>query len=129
MNHIILIGNLVRDPNTAVTAKGISVCQFTIAVDRKFKVNGEKVTDYFNIKAWRQLADICKSLTKGKKVAVYGELQASTYEAKDGQTKVSLDVNAESVQFLSPKDGNGVREKPTEYEDGFTDVSSDDIPF
>lgn len=133
MNKLILIGNLVRDPESGATATGTSYCTFTIAVDRKFKSNGEKVTDYFRIKTWRQLADLCANyLVKGRKISVVGELQASTYEAKDGTTKLSLDVNADEVEFLSPKNESPVSEnsqKPVKYEDGFTDISSDDIPF
>jgi single-strand DNA-binding protein len=116
-----------------VTPKGITKCTFPIAVDRDFKVDGEKVADFFRIQAWRQLGDICyRHLSKGRKVAVIGELHASTYPAKDGATRMSLDVVADKVEFLSPKpeaadNGEAMQEqKPTE---GFTDISSDDIPF
>ncbi len=133
MNKLFLTGNLVRNPESGSTPKGVSYCTFTIAVDRKYKSDGEKVTDYFRIKTWRQLADLCaRHLVKGRKVGVVGELQASTYEAKDGTWKLSLDVNADEVEFLSPKNESPLSEnpqKPTSYEDGFTDISSDDIPF
>lgn len=131
MNKIFITGNLVRDPESGSTPKGISYCTFTVAVDRKYKVDGEKVTDFFKVKAWRTAADLCaRNLTKGRKISVFGELQASTYEGKDGKTRISLDVNAEDVEFLSPREGNQAqKEKPTTYEDGFTDYSSDDIPF
>lgn len=133
MQKLIFTGNLVRDPESGATPTGTSYCTFTVAVDRKFKSNGEKVTDFFRVKAWRQLADLCaKHLVKGRKVGVLGELQASLYEAKDGTTKLSLDVNADEVEFLSPKNESPVAEnpqKPVQYQDGFTDISSDDIPF
>lgn len=133
MNKIILIGNLVRDPESGATPTGTSYCSFTIAVDRKYRSGGEKQTDFFRIKTWRQLADLCaKHLAKGRKISVIGELQASTYEAKDGIVKLSLDVNADEVEFLSPKSESPASEssqKPAKYEDGFTDISSDDIPF
>lgn len=138
MQHIFFTGNLVRNPESGATATGLSYCTFTVAVDRKYKSNGEKVTDYFRVKTWRQLADLCaKHLVKGRKVGVVGELQASIYEAKDGTWKLSLDVNADEVEFLSPKNESPVEgdtpterpQKPVRYEDGFTDISSDDIPF
>ena len=133
MQHIFLTGNLVRDPESGATPTGTSYCTFTVAVDRKFKSGGEKVTDFFRVKTWRQLADLCaKHLVKGRKVGVVGELQASMYEAKDGTTKLSLDVNADEVEFLSPKNESPLSEnpqKPVQYQDGFTDISSDDIPF
>ena len=105
MNKITLIGNLTHDPELRATPSGVSVCSFTIAVNRRFEQNGEKVSDFFNVKAWRGLGETCaKYLSKGKKIAVVGELQARTYQAKDGTTRMSLDVQADEVEFLSPKD-------------------------
>ena len=70
MNKIILTGNLTRDPETRATGNGATVCSFSIAVNRRFaQQNGEKVTDFFRINAWRQLGDTCaKYLAKGRKV-------------------------------------------------------------
>ena len=102
MNKITIIGNLTQDPQKNTTATGLTVCSFTVAVNRKFPVNGEKVTDYFRVQTWRQLADICgKYLTKGRKVAVIGELQAKTYQNKEGFTKMSLEIQADEVEFVS----------------------------
>ena len=127
MNKIVLIGNLTHDPDTRSTPNGVTVCSFTIAVNRRFaSQGGEKQTDFFRI--------------KGRKVAVIGELQARTYEAKDGTTRMSLDVSADEVEFLSPKgDDQGSsysaptapRPQMNRNQDvaGFTDISSDDIPF
>lgn len=132
MNRIYLTGNLVRDPETRATTSGKTVCTFTIAVDRRGRnQDGEKQTDFFRINAWRSVGENCaRFLNKGQKVGVFGELQASLYEAKDGTTKLSLDVSADDVEFLSPK--SEVRKEspaePTE-QNGFTDISSDDIPF
>lgn len=147
MNKITLIGNLTRDPEVRATPNGITICSFTIAVNRRFgNANGEKITDYFRINAWRQLGEICgRYLSKGKKCAIVGELQARTYEGKDGQTYMSLDVSADEVEFLSPKDQDGSGSSaprpayspaPTSQPaaspsdlSGFTDIECDDIPF
>ena len=142
MNTIVLIGNLTHDPETRSTPNGVTVCSFTIAVNRRFaSQGGEKQTDFFRINAWRQLGDLCaRYLTKGRKVAVIGELQARTYEAKDGTTRLSLDVSADEVEFLSPKgqeDGSANYSAPRPQQShgssqdmaGFNDISSDDIPF
>lgn len=128
MNKIILIGNLTNDPDNRATHSGTTVCSFTIAVNRRFAgADGNKVTDFFRISAWRQLGDICgKYLTKGQKVAVVGELQARTYDAKDGTTKLSLEVSADEVEFLSPKEEKKQEEKPVEK---WNDISSDDLPW
>lgn len=129
MNKIVLIGNLTNDPETRATPSGVSVTQFTIAVNRRFPAaDGNKFTDFFRIQAWRGLADTCaKFLNKGKKVAVLGELQARLYEAKDGKTRMSLDVSADEVEFLSPKDEKPAA-KPADP-NTFDDITSDDIPF
>ena len=135
MNRITLIGNLTNDPEIRSTQTGKSVCTFTIAVNRK-KVS-EPQTDFFRINAWNGLADTCaRFLTKGKKVAVVGELQARTYEDKQGKTRLSLDVSADEVEFLSPKEEKTKKEKENSdgYDNpadlaGFTDIRSDDLPF
>lgn len=140
MNKITLIGNLTHDPEIRSTQSGVSVCSFTIAVNRKFaQQGGEKITDFFRIIAWRGLADTCASyLAKGRKVAVVGELQARTYEAKDGTTRMSLDVSADEIEFLTPRNqanesGNSAPAEASAIvpdQNSFTDVlSTDDIPF
>ncbi|MEA5049747.1 MAG: single-stranded DNA-binding protein [Eubacteriales bacterium] len=135
MNKITLIGNLTHDPEIRSTQSGVTVCAFTIAVSRRFAgADGERPTDYFRVNAWRQLGESCgRYLAKGRKVAVFGELQARLYEAKDGSTRMSLDVQADEVEFLSPRQQDDG--KPSGKDDagadmaGFTDVSADDIPF
>ena len=139
MNKITLIGNLTHDPEVRSTPNGVTVCTFTIAVNRRFaQQGGEKATDFFRINAWRQLGENCaKYLAKGLKVAVIGELQARTYEGKDGATRMSLDVSADEVEFLTPRsqdEGSGYsapRQNNAAPQDlaGFTDIQSDDIPF
>ena len=133
MQRIFIIGNLTADPVLRATPNGTSVCNFTLAVNRRFPgPDGQKVTDFFNVVAWRGLADTChKYLAKGKKAAVIGELQARTYTAKDGTTRMSLDVGADEVEFLSPKEEPKEAPRATTPADPntFEDVSSDDLPF
>ncbi len=140
MNKITLIGNLTHDPEVRSTPNGVTVCTFTIAVNRRFATSGgERPTDFFRINAWRQLGETCsRYLNKGRKVAVVGELQARTYEAKDGTTRMSLDVQADEVEFLSPRqqDDSAASAPAPRSSDGnaqdmagFTDIQSDDIPF
>ena len=133
MNKLIITGNLASDPELRSTPNGVSVCSFRIAVNRrKSDANGDKVTDFFTINTWRNLADTCaRFLAKGRKVAVIGELQPRQYQAKDGTTRTSLDVQADEVEFMSAKDGND-KEKPEPKPadpNTFEDISSDDIPF
>lgn len=131
MNKIVLIGNLTADPTLRATQNGTSVCSFTLAVNRRFPgQDGQKQTDFFRVIAWRALADNCsKYLAKGRKAAVIGELQARTYEAKDGTTRLSLDVSADEVEFLSQKEAEKPRDMTPADPSTFPDVSSDDLPF
>ena len=127
MNKLVLTGNLTRSPELRSTPNGIPVCTFTIAV------NGRKSDDptaYFRITVWRQLAEICnRYLTKGKKVFVSGPVSVSTYTAKDGSTKASLEVTAEDVEFLSPA-GTGAESATVDERAGFVKVDDEEIlPF
>ncbi len=100
MNKVIMIGNLTRDPELNTTQNGIPVCKFSIAVNRRF---GEEV-DFFNIVTWRGLAENChKYLAKGKKAAVVGELQTRKYTDKNGVERMAIEINADEVEFLSPR--------------------------
>lgn len=142
MNKAILIGNLTRDPELRSTASGVNVCTFSIAVNRRYsKDQGEKVADYFNIVAWRQLGELCgKFLTKGRKVCVTGEIQNRSYDAKDGAKRYITEIIAEDVEFLTPRGESGgspsgaySREPmPAGNEslaEGFTDIDDDELPF
>lgn len=131
MQTIQIIGNLTSAPETRSTNSGVTVCSFTVAVDRKFKdQSGNKTTDFFRVNAWRQLGEMCgRYLDKGRKVYVRGELQARTYEDKKGTTRLSLDVQADEVEFLSPK--QDAHDEPKEEVDasGFGSIDADSIPF
>ena len=107
MNKVFLIGNLTRDPETRTTPSGVSLCSFTIAVNRRRSSNadaGQPEADFFRVTAWRQLGDICaRYLAKGRKVAVTGSVSASAYLGSDGQPHAGLEVNADDVEFLTPR--------------------------
>ena len=113
MNRIWLIGNLTRDPELSETNSGISVCRFSIAVQRRFSSNdGERQTDFFNVTAWRGVAEnVAKYCKKGNKVAVSGSVQVRQYEANDGTKRTAFDIVAEEVEFLTPKANDEAREQ------------------
>ena len=138
MNKVFLIGNLTRDPEIRTTTTGIQVCNFSIAVNRRRRAEGTQETDFFNIVAWRQLADLCsKYLSKGRKVAVTGSVSVSTYTGNDGTTRASLEVTADDVEFLSPRGEGGeapVAPRPqaapaAPQSNGFVQVDDDELPF
>ena len=97
MNKVFLIGNLTRDPELSTTNSGISVCRISIAVSRRFaNADGSRETDFFNVVAWRAIAENCaKYLKKGSKIAVMGSIQNHSYDAQDG----SPCYNVEEVCF------------------------------
>lgn len=131
MNKITLIGNLTANPEMRTTTSGSTVCSFNLAVNRK--KTSEPQTDFFRINAWQKLGETCgRYLEKGKKVAVVGELQARVFEDKNGKTRLSLDVSADEVEFLSPKQeqkAEAATVSQGKVTDTFTDISSDDLPF
>ena len=108
MNKVILIGNLTRDPERRETATGVAYCRFSIAVNRRYaNANGEREADFFNVIAWRQLAELCsKNLAKGRKVCVEGSISINNYES-NGERRTSVDITADNVEFLSPRAPEG----------------------
>ena len=129
MNKQFLTGNVCGDPDVKATPAGVTVCSFVVASDRRFKdAHGEKVTDFFRVQAWRQLGEVCsKYVKKGMKVAAVGELQPRLYEAKDGTTRMSLDVCADDVEFMSRADEKPAA-KPADP-NTCEDITSKDLPF
>lgn len=105
MNKLHIIGNLTRDPELRTTQSGVSVCTFTVAVNRrKTSNNDQPEADFFRVTAWRALGENCsKYLSKGRKVAVVGAVSVSTYQANDGTTRASLEVTADDVEFLTSR--------------------------
>ena len=107
MNKVVLIGRLTRDPELRYTAGGLAVTTFSIAVDRRFKnQQGERVTDFFRCKAWRQKAEfVANYITKGRLVAVEGSIEISEVPGQDGQRRTFVDIVCENVETLDgPRD-------------------------
>jgi len=125
MNKAIIIGNLTRDPDMRTTQGGISVCTFTVAVQRRGQ-NAE--TDFIPVVTWRVLAENCgKYLAKGRMVGVSGGIQTRSYEAQDGSKRYVTEILADEVQFLSK--GQREEEKQTDEYSDFEPLDKDDLPF
>ena len=135
MNKVFIVGNLTRDPELRTVRDGIAVCSFTVAVNRRNRgaEAGQPDADYFRVTAWRGLGENCsRYLAKGRKVAVTGTISVSTYTANDGSTRASMDVTAEDVEFLSPKNEGAAPAPAQEKRDpqsGFVQVDDDELPF
>ncbi len=117
MNKVILIGNLTRDPELTETPSGVSVCRFSIAVARKYSgADGEKKTDFFNCIAWRGLAETVARFTrKGNKVCVSGSIETRSYEDSQGNKRNAVDVVAQDIEFLTPKQAESDNVQPDDY--------------
>ena len=112
LNHITIMGRMVRDPEMRRTAGGIACVSFTLAVDRDFKGQGsEKETDFIDCTAWRNTAEFVeKYFSKGRMAVVSGRLQMRKWTDKDGNNRTSYEVVADNVYFAdSKKDNNGSR--------------------
>ena len=144
MNKVILMGRLTRDPEVRyTTTNNTLVCTFSIAVNRRFKQEGQPDADFFNIVAWSKTGEFCsKYFKKGQQVGVIGRLQTRNYDDKDGKKVYVTEVIAEETYFAdSRRDGDsqggsagtfaGV-DAPFNAQEGasdFTPVTDDDLPF
>ena len=135
MNSVVLVGRLTKDPELITTNNGISVCRFSIAVQRKFaNEDGEREADFINIVAWRGLAETCgKYLKKGTRVGIEGSIQTRSFDGKDGVRKYATEIVADEIEFLSPKQNEEQGEEPKEQskakQQSFEPIDDDNLPF
>jgi single-strand DNA-binding protein len=129
-----LIGNLGRDPEMTYTPSGVATTKFTIAVNRVSRnQSGERQeeTEWFNIVAWRQLAETCTQyLKKGQKVYIEGRLQTRRYTDRNGAERTAIEVIANDMEMLTPKNqqsSGGSDQFLNEPDDGLGEL--DDHPF
>lgn len=131
MNIIVLKGRLTHDPELKkVGANQKSVCDFTVATDRRFE---KEKTDFINCQAWAQTAEfIAKYFSKGKEIAVVGELHIDKYE-KDGETRYATKLKVDNVEFCGSKNEGGNSPKKTVNAKAdasdFEEIDDDDLPF
>lgn len=121
LNHIVLYGRIVRDPELRQTGTGTSVCSFSVACDRDYKPeNGERETDFVDIVAWRHTGEfVSKWFGKGDPIIVDGRLQIRDWTDKDGNKRRSAEIVAENVYFAGSKrsDSGTPRTPPPTDED------------
>ena len=105
LNHITIMGRLVRDPELRRTGSGIAVTSFTLAVDRDYKAkDAENETDFIDCVAWRNTGEfVGKYFTKGRMAVVSGKLQIRGWTDKDGNKRRTAEVLAENVYFADSK--------------------------
>ena len=145
-NKVILIGNMVADPELKTTPTGVNVCSFRIAVGRRFqKANEPQQTDFIDIVAWRMQAEfVSKYFTKGKPILVCGSIQSRNWQDKEGNKRTTVEIIADEISFVERKSVSEGAADPgiessasassysTSYESApkFEEISSDDdLPF
>jgi single-strand DNA-binding protein len=141
INRVLLAGRLTRDPDLRYTPNGTAVCNFSLAVGRRYKDpnSGEwkEDTSFFRTVAWQRQAETCAEyLHKGSAVYVEGSLQSRTWETEDGQRRSVVEVRAHRVQFL---DKLGAVREGDEFQEGDSNAGQqsdtseippeDDLPF
>lgn len=116
MNKVILMGRLTRDPEIRYTAgNNVPVCQFTVAVDRRFKSDNQPTADFIPVVAWRQTAEfVSKYFTKGSRIAVTGQIQTRSWDDQEGKKHYATEVIADEVEFCESKRQEG------NYQQGMT---------
>ncbi len=142
MNKIIVMGRLPRDPEVRYStgANATAVANFSAAVDRRFKRDGEPDADFFNCTAFGKQAEFVeKYFKKGMKVVIVGRLQNDNYTNKEGQKVYNVRIMVEELEFAESKrsgeeSGAGAGKKPTAQVDGdgfmnIPDGIDEELPF
>lgn len=130
MNKVILMGRLTADPE--MKQGTTALCKYTIAVDRRFKRDGEPTADFFNCTAFGKAAEFTqKYFHKGSRILVTGRIENNNYTNKDGQKVYSVGIIVEEQEFCESKKAEGSA-PCTEDGDGFMNIPSgieDELPF
>lgn len=133
MNKIVLTGRLVHTPELKTTSSGVSVCSFTIAVDRRYKQNGEKVADFLDCVAWRNTGEfVAKYFDKGQMIAVAGALETRTYQDRNGNNRKAYEIKVDEADFCGGKQSGTEQAAPTYNmgkQDDFTVIEDNGLDF
>ena len=104
MNKVVLMGRLTKEPEMRATQSNTAVCSFSLAVNRRFKQEGQPDADFINVTAWGKTAEFAsKYFTKGQQVGVVGRIQTRNYDDKNGKKVYVTEVVAEEVYFADSK--------------------------
>lgn len=136
LNKVILCGRLTADVELKTTTSGVSVCSFTIAVNRRTGKDQEQKADFISCQAWRQTAEfISKYFKKGNSICIAGSIQTRSWKDQNGNNRYATEVVAEEAMFVDSKSEDGNHDAPTyasqpltapKFEEIKTD---DDLPF
>ncbi len=129
MNNVSLVGRLVKDPELRYAASGTAVCNFTIAVDRRFKKEGQPEADFIPIVTWQKTAEfVGKYFNKGMRVYVVGNIQTRSWEDQEGKKRYVTEVISNEVGFADGKKDSS-NSGSNDFIGGEVEHSDDDLPF
>ena len=131
MNKVILIGRLTKDVETRYSGE-MAIARYTLAVDRKFKKEGEKTADFISCVAFGKSGEFAeKYLKKGMKIAVTGRIQTGSYDDKDGKKVYTTDIVVEEHEFCESKGTQESAPAPKTDSDGFMALPDgiEELPF
>ncbi len=133
MNNVCLVGRLTRDPEMRMTQSDLAVTRFNVAVDRRFKKDGEQTADFINCISFGKTAEFVeKYFSKGQRIGLTGRIQTGSYTNKEGQKVYTTDVVAENVDFVESKQQNDSKPTESDIGDGFMNIPSgidEELPF
>jgi len=135
MNRVMLIGRLTAKPELKYTGSNLPFARFSVAVNRTFNnAQGQREADFINVVVWRKQAEnVCNFLDKGSLVSIEGRIQTGSYDDKDGNKRYTMEVVADSVQFLESKSQSQSRSQsnpsPYDYQAPTNDIDVADDPF
>ena len=125
-NKVILMGNMTADPELKQTQSGLSVCSFSIAVQRRFAKadQSQQTVDFINVVTWRQQAEfVSRYFKKGSNILVCGQLQTRTWNDNQGQKRYATEVVADEVSFVGNKETTTeTKPQPSTYIVSFPDM-------
>ena len=130
MNIIAIKGRLVRDPECRKTPNDITTCKITVAVDRAYSSGGEKQTDFFDCVFWRQGAEfVSKYFSKGKEIIVQGEMQSRKWTDKEGNNRISWEIQNAHAEFCGGKSDNSASADAPVSDFAVLDDTDSSLPF
>ena len=132
LNIAVIMGRLTAEPELKTTQNGISVCSFTVAVERNYSNGGERQTDFINCVAWRQTAEfISRYFHKGSMIAINGSIQQRQYTDKNGNKRNAFEILVDNANFCGSKAESGNNADVQVDDSNFDEVDIDDgdLPF
>lgn len=132
LNIAVIMGRLTADPELRTTQNGISVCSFSVAVERNYSNGGERQTDFINCVAWRQTAEfISRYFHKSSMIAINGSIQQRQYTDKNGNKRNAFEILVDNANFCGSKSesGNAADVQVDEINFDETEIDDGDLPF